>query len=310
MYEDIPHKKDGVHVSEKDRVLAWTKDVADSTADEASRLTARASHLEARHVEREPHGVVVNQIVTTPAVVVTRVRPESTPKDEITTKAVVGTLLGATAGAVVAYAITTSTENPHVVQQKRVAYRTIEAPFTFELIDSDNDNHVRRFSQANSKYSHSVIAAPPLPHPYIDDLISRSEHSHHSSRSIIRNHIEDVTSAPNVTKISVAGSGSFRTSHASSHGKIAQQSDLIPITEVIPAKKVPLPHNHVTSLAIEEREESKADKSLVFPKNSLSQGSTRRLGESGRPKHYGGRKLGNGKDRDHEGSHRSRTSKK
>ena len=101
MYEDKSNEKDGTYVSEKDRVLAWTKDVAASTADEAPKSTSQAPHPEARHGERESPRVVVNQIIATPAVVVTRVRPEQ--KDEISTKAVIGTILGATAGAVVAY---------------------------------------------------------------------------------------------------------------------------------------------------------------------------------------------------------------
>lgn len=103
MYEDETNEKKGSYISEKDRVLAWTQDVADSTAKEASKPTSHAPHSEARHVEQEPPTVVINQVVTTPAVVITRVRPASTPKDEISTKAVIGTVLGGTAGAVVAY---------------------------------------------------------------------------------------------------------------------------------------------------------------------------------------------------------------
>ena len=102
MSGDQPIEKDESRTSDKDRVLAWTKDVAASTAIEAPKPTSQAPHPEARRVEQEPARVVVNQIVTTPAVVVTRVKPES-PKDDISTKAVIGTILGATAGAVVAY---------------------------------------------------------------------------------------------------------------------------------------------------------------------------------------------------------------
>ena len=58
-------------MSEKDRVLAWTKDVAVSTADETPKPTSQPPHREARHMEREPPRVVVNQIVATPAVVST-----------------------------------------------------------------------------------------------------------------------------------------------------------------------------------------------------------------------------------------------
>lgn len=310
MYEDKTNEKDGTRISGKDRVLAWTKDVADRTADEAPKVAAQAPQSEARHLEREPPRVVVNQIVTTPAVVVTRIRPESTSKDEISTKAIIGTLLGATAGAVVAYAMTKSTETPNVEQQKRVAYRSIEAPVTYELIQADNNSHVRECSQANSKSSYRTIAAPPLPRPHINDLIPQSEHSHHSPRSIVRSPVEDVTSARNVAKISVADSGNSKSSHASSYGRTARQSDLMPITEVRSAKDIPLPHSRVTSLATEEREETKTGKSSVSPKDNVSQVSTRRSGESGRSKKYGGRNIGSGKDHEHGGSHRSRTSRR
>lgn len=103
MYEDELNAKDETRISENDRVLAWTKDVADSTANEASRSTTQVSRSKVQHVEREHPRVVVNQVVATPAVVVTHVRPESMMKDEISTKAVIGTVLGATAGAIVAY---------------------------------------------------------------------------------------------------------------------------------------------------------------------------------------------------------------
>ena len=104
MYEHKSNGKDETYISEKDRVLAWTKDVAKSTANEAPHPAPQPPQHEARYVEREPSSVIVNPVITTtPAVVITRARPESRQKDEISTKAVIGTVLGATAGAVVAY---------------------------------------------------------------------------------------------------------------------------------------------------------------------------------------------------------------
>ncbi len=188
------------------------------------------------------------------------------------------------------------TETPLIEQQKKVAYRTIEAPVTYQLVH--DDSHVRKYSRVSSKPSHYAVAAPP-PDPYIEDPIPRSEPSHHSSRAVTRSHVEGVTSSPTVTKISVVDSGSSRASHASSHVKTARQSDFIPVTEVRSAKDVPLPPSRVTSLATEGKEESKAGKSSVSPKESVSQVSTRRSGESGRSKHYSGRNVGRGKDHEH-----------
>ena len=201
------------------------------------------------------------------------------------------------------------TEAPLVEQQKKVTYRTIEAPVTYELVQPDNDSHVREYSRANSKSSHHAVAAPPLPHSYIENSIPRSEHSHHSSRSVTRSHVDSVTSPPNVAKISELDSEILRTSHASSHGKTARQSDYIPITEVRSAKDVPLPHSCVTGLVTEETQESRAGKSSLSPKESVSQVSTRRSGESARSKHYGRRSFRGGRDHEH-GDYMSRTSKK
>lgn len=201
------------------------------------------------------------------------------------------------------------TEAPLVEQQKKVAYRTVEAPVIYELVQPDNDSHVREYSRVSSKSSHHAIAAPPLPHPYIENSTPRSEHSHHSSRSVTRSHVDSVTSPPNVTKISILDSENSRASHTSSYGKTARQSDYIPITEVRSAKDVPLPHSRVTGSVTEERQESRAGKCSLSPRESVSQVSTRRSGASVRSKHYGGPSFGCGKDHEH-GDHMSRTSKK
>ena len=117
MYRDKPNEEDETYVSEKDRVLAWTKDVAKSIAIEAPPRTSQAPQPEVRYVEKESPKVTINQIVTVPPVIVTRTRPEPRSKDEISTRAVIGTVLGATAGAVVAYG--TSSPKPCSHLRKR-----------------------------------------------------------------------------------------------------------------------------------------------------------------------------------------------
>ena len=202
------------------------------------------------------------------------------------------------------------TENSHVEQPNRAAHRTIEAPVTYELVQRDNGSHVRNYSRANSKPIHQEIGRPPLPRPHVDDLIPRSNHSHHASHShsVTRGHVEGVTCAPYVTKITVTDFGNSRASHASFPDKAARQPDSIPITEARSAKDVPLPHSRVTSLVTEKREDSKAGKSSVSPKESVSQASTRRSGKSNRSKHHSSHHLGSEKDRE-DGDHRSRTSR-
>ena len=198
--------------------------------------------------------------------------------------------------------MTKSTETPLVEQQKRVAYRAMEAPVTYELVQSDTDSHVRKSSRAKETFSRNAIATPPPSRPY---LIPRSEHPHHPSSSITRSHVEGVTSPQNLTKISAADSGNARTLLESCHA--AGRSDFISSTEVKSAKDISLPHSRVTSLATEQREKSKAGKSSSSPKESVSQTSTRRSGDSGGSKKFGGHTTqGSGIYREH----RSRTSKK
>ena len=174
------------------------------------------------------------------------------------------------------------TEQSYVEQPK--TYRTIEAPITYELVQRDNERQTGCLSRTYSKPSNHKFATQPLPQPLVDDLISRPEHPHPSSRSIPHSQEERLTSPPHhVTNISVIDSHKSRPSHASSsQAKTARQSDFIPITEVRSAKDVhSLPDGRVTSLVAEEREEDgKVDKSSVSPKESVSQVSTKRSGRN------------------------------
>lgn len=200
-------------------------------------------------------------------------------------------------------------ENSHVEQPYRVPHRVIEAPVTYELVQRHNESHVRESPQVNDKSTPQPVGPPPLPCPRVGNLIARSEHSQHSSHPITQGHVEEVTGAPYVTKITVADSGNSRASHASYPDKTARQSDVIPITEARSAKDVPLPYSRVTSLVIERKEDRKVGKSSVSPKESVSQVSTRRSGRSGRSKHHSSHHSGSGKDHE-DGDHRSRTSRK
>ncbi len=201
------------------------------------------------------------------------------------------------------------TEKSHVEQPERISHKTIEAPISYELVQRDNKSHVRDYPRASSKSSHYAIATQPLPHSQIDNMIPQSEYSHHPSRSVTRSHIEGLANPPYVTKISIASSENSRPSHTSFHERTARQSDLIPITEAKSARDVPLPESRVTSLATEEREGSRADKSTVSPKESVSQAGTRRSGRSRRSNRHSTHSGGTGKDHESEG-HRSRESRK
>ena len=198
------------------------------------------------------------------------------------------------------------TEANHVEHPKKVAYRIIDSPATYESVRPDNGSHVREYLPSNIKPNHQVIAAPPLTRPYVDGMIPQSHHSYPSSPSLPRS--QGATFSPTPTKISVADPGNSRASHVSSRGKTARQADIIPITEVRSAKDVPLPYSHVASSTIDKREESKTEKCSVSPKESISQVSTRRSGDHARSKNHSGRSLGSRKGHQHE-SRRPRSSK-
>ena len=103
-------------------VLAWQRDVAQSTV----------SAPERRLVERSTAHVYVNNVAR-PSMVVTQTIPaatESSGSHDNSTKALIGTLLGAAAGAAVAYAMTKAEAQDAQVKSatQTITYRTLESP--------------------------------------------------------------------------------------------------------------------------------------------------------------------------------------
>ena len=104
--------------SESNRVMTWQKEVAESTISKEPVL------------RRSKEKIVVTN-VSNPTVVVTRSSPVRTSSGDPTTKALVGTLLGAAAGAAFAYAMTRSENDANEVQRTTVeTYRAAEIPPT------------------------------------------------------------------------------------------------------------------------------------------------------------------------------------
>lgn len=293
MYYDKDTRAPSIYANDQEdqRVLAWQRDVAKSTASEASRLEVQPTP-----VERIPTQIIVNQIVQ-PAVVVTRTRTEEPkPTDEISTRAIVGTILGATAGAVVAYAMTKGDSESHQQShiQRKITYRTIEAPAAQDLVRQDV--FARNSSLPNSN---SVVRTTPIdssPRSRVNTLPPSSEHSRRSSPTVVRSaDAGPVIQTNNGTRISVVEPQGSRASHTSSSSKTVRKADLSPqpptVITVKSAKDIPLPASMVST---REKEELKIDDRSVHPHDSVSQVSSRRDGKS---KHHGGSKAGS--DRDH-----------
>lgn len=293
MYYDKDTRAPSIYANDQEdqRVLAWQRDVAKSTASEASRLEVQPTP-----VERIPTQIIVNQIVQ-PAVVVTRTRTEEPkPTDEISTRAIVGTILGATAGAVVAYAMTKGDSESHQQShiQRKITYRTIEAPAAQDLVRQDV--FARNSSLPNSN---SVVRTTPIdssPRSRVNTLPPSSEHSRRSSPTVVRSaDAGPVIQTNNGTRISVVEPQGSRASHTSSSSKTVRKADLSPqpptVITVKSAKDIPLPASMVST---REKEELKIDDRSVHPHDSVSQVSSRRDGKS---KHHAGSKAGS--DRDH-----------
>ena len=118
MYREKVFEASGISSGglEEHRVLRWQKEVARSTVGSDVKSDKSAARI------------IINNITTTPATTVSYSQPEPNPGSEMSAKALVGTLLGAAAGAAVAYAMTKGEEeSQNVSASKQVLYQAIEA---------------------------------------------------------------------------------------------------------------------------------------------------------------------------------------
>ncbi len=156
--------------SDDSRVSNWQKDVAKSAAGRASQAATG------------PAGITVNNI-TNPTMVISHPLPEPKPRNEMSSRAIIGTLLGAAAGAVVAYAMTKAEdEDLKAAEPRKISYQAIEAP-KLEIVQSVKDS-----SQARSQCSVSHSPQTVLQQiGYLDPSASvtgRSTKSRHANSSV------------------------------------------------------------------------------------------------------------------------------
>jgi hypothetical protein len=306
-------------IPESRRCLAWQRDVADSMTLGASKPAVQAIPAEA-----PPPRIIINQTVNTPGVVVARVRTEEQkPSDEINTRAIVGTILGATAGAVVAYAMSKGDSESHQQpqSQSKITYRTIEAPPARDVVrvetiarSSDHGTYANRGSLANSRPASRALPIESVPRTYVENLVDPSEQSRRSYHTVVRrDDAGPVVQTNGGTRISIGQPQGSRGSHASSNRTI-RQAEMMPLppsvmTQAKSARDIPLPSSHATSLASKVKEDSRLDvESSVHPRDSISQVSTRR---SGKPKiQHSASRSGSEKGHGHKGEKGSKAGSK
>ncbi|KAL6721271.1 hypothetical protein ACLMJK_000373 [Lecanora helva] len=307
--------------SEDQKIRNWQKDVVRSIADDAP-PPARTYH--APPIQSDPpraRPVVVNQIVTNPPpVVVTRMKAqEPKPSEEISTKAMIGTVVGATAGAFIAYAMVkgASEDSQPAKVQERITYRAVEAPAGYNAVQprpvtripiEDSRSHHDPYTTRNSAV-HTIAPAPAR----AETIHTTSQHSKHTddpSYKIINSRegpIVMVDNEQNDTRSRAPPPSRHTTVPPSHHTTIRQPAvaapppSAAPITEVRIAKDVPLPshsqtsrYTRGTSATVRPRspKQSPPNESReiplpsVAPDDSISQVSTRISRDSGRSKRH------------------------
>jgi len=331
--------------SEDEKIREWQKDVVRSIADDSSTApTAPRDHPPARSSPPPAYSnpsqhrpMVVNQIVTNPPVVVTRLRaPEPKPSDEISAKAMIGTLVGATAGAFIAYAMVKGdSENKQPAKiHERITYRMIEAPVEYDISQPRSitripieDARSQHGSFANGNSGVRTIGPSPT---RAETLVPASEHSRHSKHSgggDLRSYKAPSRGGP---IIMIDNEQANERSRASSGRKTVKQQDLTrsppsaPITEVRTAKEIPLParsqasrYSKASSATIKDptrgppMEPRESLLPSVAPNDSISQVSTRISRNSGRSKphrssHHGRSDSRYRNQREYEGERKSK----
>ena len=260
--------------SEEHRVLRWQKEVARSTVGSAARS------------EKGSARVVINNI-TTPTAVVSYSPPEPKSNSELSAKAIVGTLLGAAAGAAVAYAMTKGEEESRKVSAARpTLYQAMETvrpslsrsitepvrPYAPSNISRNPhtgpreleyprssvpyaSQGVQSFTSSSNRHAGPLAIAPPaMLSTLIDTFMPPSEVHRSRPHSLIRSHTDVIAqSSPGSKMSNVAPRRSDLLSHVSS-AKIVTQANFTHsqppsvVTEVRAAKGVPLPESSATSV--------------------------------------------------------------
>lgn len=248
---ELPDTGPSAQGSEASRVLSWQKEVAKSTVNQATQPT-----------KTKPRVAITN--VLTPTVMVATPVSQTKTGDDAGSKAFIGTLLGAAAGAAVAYAMTKGEENNKQAAGS-VAYQIVEAakshlapsaaPPQPSYAQSSISHNSRREPQAleyrrSELYSSHgavsnqapsahkptdrlTITAPPPPPPpqastLIDTFVQPSEVPRYSRNLLSRSQTDGVLPSSKQSYTPSNLSLRPKSSRAGSATKTVTQADLMP----------------------------------------------------------------------------------
>ncbi|KAL9126608.1 MAG: hypothetical protein Q9217_004365 [Psora testacea] len=297
--------------SDIQRISKWQKDVATNTDEQTS----------LRQGSESPR-IIVNNVTTTPAVEVYRVRSDPRAGGDISTRAIIGTIIGASAGAAIAYAMTKSeSEKPHTPEPRPIEYRTIEAPpqrltetkVIYERPQSSHSgaqgspNLMRDMDDSRSRHSspsHCVKSVLSLQPRSARNGPARSATGSHTGRTIAQTNATKVlTGEPQHSKVSRNSREKSVHEVGSTKAPPSHHS-----TEARSAKNVPLPPSRASTLltSATKREGRTNDVATVVPDDSISQVSTRRSSHRGKSDHHHHHsKSGHGSKHGRQSSHGS-----
>lgn len=298
--------------AESKSVLSWQKDVAKSTASDSPLAKSASSR------------VIINNF-TVPTTTVIQPILDSKPKSDMSTKALLGTLLGAAAGAAVAYAMTKAEdESRNTVIPRTLPYQAIESPNpqpTSSVI-SHRESFARSMGQ---QMQHPVVQQIEYPHrppssavrsgvvshaPLIEDrpasqtaatpmqlgtlidtFIPPSEVARYPPRSFTRSHTDSIIQ-PTPSRVLSVRSRPPQPSRASSAAQTIVPANLPPsprsvVTEVRLAREMPLPNSRTGSVARDiGHGYSQSVLDSVAPSDSVSQAGSKKSNGSRRSRHH------------------------
>ena len=214
-------------------ISSWQQDVAKNSAEMSAvssppQDVAKNSAERTSQVAKSPQRITVKNYTTAPALLVSQSVPETKPKHEMSSRAIIGTLLGAAAGAAVAYAMTRAEEEDiKAAEPRNIAYRAIEAPRS-EVAKSEKGSKQAYSQTVVSHTPRTVIQQIEYPEPPVS-VAGRSSKSHHTFSDVPTLGPRTLTSPvlgprsaamDNATEASWHPHGSLVRSHTDSQVKI------------------------------------------------------------------------------------------
>ncbi|KAL8668219.1 MAG: hypothetical protein Q9202_000197 [Teloschistes flavicans] len=282
--DECPSVSRSAHGSDARDVLSWQKDVAGSTVSQSPQLNRSSAPV-----------LVTN--ITKPTIMVSNPSNQTIGRSEMSSKSLIGTLLGAAAGAAVAYAMTKGDEGGSQVLGN-LAYQAVEAARSTGSQQSNpqsTTSYVPKRELQGLGYPRSqlsvvnrsetsqstalpggstnrlTITAPPPPQAstLIETFIPPSEVPRYRRRSISRSQTDGALPSSKNSRVSSHATSQSKPSRASSAAMTGTQADKIPsgrssvVTEVRQPREVPLPSSKATSIVT--RSESDLRRRVLDP---------------------------------------------